>query len=71
MKPETCPRCLQGGYPGWLERHRVKPHRQCPLCPRSMIRLERHLAHHYWSQIEPMIREQIAAAPIVPDPGLR
>ena len=71
MKPETCSRCLQGGYPGWLARHRLKPHRQCPRCPRAMIRLERHLQWHYWQDIEPMIHDTIAAAPFVPDEGLR
>ena len=60
-----CPRCLQEGYYGWLEKHEKKIHRQCPLCPRAVVGLTRHLQWHYWQQIEPMIRDQIASAPEV------
>lgn len=67
MKSEQCARCQQTGYPGWLKRHRLKPHYQCPRCPRAMINLKRHLSWHYWQEIEPMIHDYVANAPLVPD----
>jgi hypothetical protein len=67
MKTDRCRRCGAEGYSGWLTRHRVKPHRQCPLCWRAVIMLDRHLAWHYWLEIKPYIAEKIANAPLVPD----
>lgn len=49
--------CPDRGYRWYSElglaRHREKPHHKCPLCPRSYIRVERHLLlSHYGPFIE-------------------
>jgi hypothetical protein len=67
MKTERCARCWQEGYHGWLRKHRVKVHRQCPICPRAVIQLDRHLAWHYWREIRPLIAEKVDNAPSVAD----
>lgn len=48
--------------PEALMRHKQKPHYQCPICPKAMIRLVRHLEHHYWEQIRPMVQQHLDSA---------